>query len=118
MIPLVLRPYRDYLRLWLSRVASVTAGQMLMVAVGWQLYDLTGSAWDLGLVGLLQFLPSLTLMLVAGQVVDRYHRARIVATCLAVQGSVAVLLFLGPSTGWPQRESASMAAARTDALSS
>ena len=34
-------------------MAGVTAGQMLMVAVGWQMYDLTGSPWDLGLVGLL-----------------------------------------------------------------
>ena len=63
-----------------------------MVAVGWHLYDLTGSAWDLGLVGLLQFLPSLALMLVVGQVVDRFHRARIVALCMAVQGGVAPFL--------------------------
>ena len=40
---------------------------MLMVALGWQMYDLTGSAWDLGLVGLLQFLPALALALPAGQ---------------------------------------------------
>ena len=65
---------------------------MLMVAIGWQMYDLTGSAWDLGLVGLMQFLPSLALMLVAGHVVDRHHRARIVACCLAVQGLVAAAL--------------------------
>ncbi len=37
---------------------------MLMVAVGWQMYDLTSSAWDLGLVGLLQFLPALALVLI------------------------------------------------------
>ena len=104
MIPAALRPHRDYLRLWLSRVLSVTSGQMLMVAVGWHLYDLTGSAWDLGLVGLLQFLPSLALMLVVGQVVDRFHRARIVALCMAVQGGVAALLLVGPWTGWPARE--------------
>ena len=42
-----------FMRLWTARLASVAASQMLMVALGWQMYDLTGSAWDLGLVGLL-----------------------------------------------------------------
>ena len=40
MIPAALRPYPDYLRLWVARVATVAAGQMMMVAVGWELYDL------------------------------------------------------------------------------
>jgi MFS family permease len=87
------------LRLWFARIAGVSAGQMMMVAIGWQMYDLTGSAWDLGLVGLLQFLPSLLLMLWAGHVVDRHHRARIVATCLGLQGAVAVTLTLAPAEG-------------------
>ena len=103
MIPAALRPYPDYLRLWVARVATVAAGQMMMVAVGWELYDLTGSAWDLGLVGLLQFLPSLLLMLVAGQVVDRFHRARIVSICVGSQGLVALLLMLGPLPGLSHR---------------
>lgn len=71
--------YRDYLRFWLARLAGTATNQMLMVALGWQMCDLTGSAWDLGLVGLLQFLPSLVLMLPAGDVVDRHHRARVAA---------------------------------------
>jgi MFS family permease len=96
-------PYPDYLRFWVARVAGTSANQMLMVAVGWQLYDLTGSAWDLGLVGLLQFLPSLALMLVAGDVVDRRHRARVAATCMAVQAGVALLLAAAPMLALPQR---------------
>ena len=51
--------HRAYLRFWCSRLAGAAGNQMMMVAVGWQMYDLTGSAWDLGLVGLLQFLPAL-----------------------------------------------------------
>jgi hypothetical protein len=47
----------DYMRMWFARLSSTAAQQMLMVAVGWQMYELTGSAWDLGLVGLFQFLP-------------------------------------------------------------
>lgn len=94
---------RDYMRLWWARLAGVAASQMLLVAIGWQMYDLTGSAWDLGLVGLLQFLPALALVLVAGDVVDRHHRARIVALCVAAQGLVALALALAPFGGLSQR---------------
>ena len=98
-----LRAHRSFMRLWVARLAGTAANQMLMVAVGWQLYDLTGSAWDLGLVGLLQFLPSLALMLWAGDVVDRRHRARVAAACMAVQTGVALLLAAAPLTGLPMR---------------
>ena len=46
---------RPFIRLWLARLAGVSANQMLMVAVAWHMYDITSSAWDLGLVGLFQF---------------------------------------------------------------
>ena len=103
MIPAALLPQRDYLRFWWARLASTGASQMLMVAVGWQMYDLTGSAWDLGLVGLLQFLPALALVLVTGDVVDRHHRGRIAALCVGVQAAVALVLALAPWAGGPQR---------------
>ena len=81
------------MRLWTSRLLGTTANnQMLLVSLGWQMHDLTHSAWDLGLVGLFQFLPALALVLVAGQVVDRYHRARIVALCMAAQAVNAAAL--------------------------
>ncbi len=87
------------MRLWYARLFGATANQMLLVAVGWQMYDLTGSAWDLGLVGLYQFLPALLLTLVAGHVADRLHRGRIVAVCLVAQAVVALLL-VAASQGW------------------
>ena len=92
------------MRFWWARVAGTSANQMLMVAVGWQMYELTGSAWDLGLVGLLQFLPALALVLVAGHVVDRFQRARIVALCMAAQAAVAVLLALAAWRGFAHRD--------------
>ncbi|RVT49008.1 MFS transporter [Rubrivivax albus] len=92
------------MRLWWSRLAGVGAGQMLMVAVGWQIYDLNGSAWDLGLVGLLQFLPALLLALPAGQLIDRWHRGRILAACMAVLGAAAVLLAVASHGGWVTRD--------------
>ena len=66
MIPAAIAPYPSFLRFWSSRVASTMAQQMMMVALGWHMYDLTGSALDLGWVGLAQFLPALMLVLPAG----------------------------------------------------
>ena len=96
--------HRACLQLWFARLAGTAANQMLMVALGWQMYDLTGSAWDLGLVGLYQFTPALLLSLVAGQVVDRFHRGRIVAACLALQGVATGLLMVGTLAHGVSRE--------------
>lgn len=98
-----LRSHRSFMRLWWSRLAGVGAGQMLMVAVGWQVYDLTGSAWDLGLVGLLQFAPALLLALPAGQLVDRWHRGRILAGCMVVLAGVALVLATASHSGLATR---------------
>ncbi len=99
-----LRDCPAFLRLWVARLAGTAASQMLMVAVGWQIYDLTGSAWDLGLVGLLQFAPALALVLVAGHVVDRHQRARILALCLAAQVVAALALMVAAAHGATTRE--------------
>ena len=100
---------RAYMRMWFARLFGTTGNQMLMVAVGWQMYELTGSAWDLGLVGLYQFLPALLLTLVAGHVADQVHRARIIAACLVTQAVVALVLVCaaqgwGASGSWASRE--------------
>ena len=92
------------MRFWYSRLASTSANQMLMVAVGWQMYDLTGSAWNLGLVGLLQFLPALLLVLVAGHVVDQFDRARIAALCMLAQVGIACVLALAAHEHWASRD--------------
>lgn len=92
------------MRFWFTRLSATTGNQMLMVAVGWQMYELTGQAWDLGLVGLYQFLPALLLTLVAGHVADRVHRARIVAACVLAQGLVAAVLVVATLGGWVSRD--------------
>ncbi|MES2937688.1 MAG: MFS transporter [Pseudomonadota bacterium] len=84
--------HRAFFRLWLTRLAGTAASQILMLAISWHMYQLTGSAWDLGLVGLLQFLPALAAALPAGHAADRFHRARLVQLSLAVQCVVALLL--------------------------
>ena len=92
---------RDYMRMWAARLSSTAAQQMLMVAVGWQMYELTNSAWDLGLVGLYQFAPALLFTLVAGHAADRWHRGLIVALCLLAQ-AVAALVLVAATAGWGQ----------------
>lgn len=96
--------HRAFMRLWVARLAGTAGNQMLMVAMAWQIYDLTGSAWDLGLVGLLQFLPSLPLVLPVGHAIDRYHRGRLLALCLACQVVIGVVLCLGSASGLLTRE--------------
>ncbi len=90
---------RQFMRLWIARLFGTAGNQMLMVAIGWQMYDLTASAWDLGLVGLYQFMPALLLTLVAGHVADRLHRGRIIAACILAQAVVALLL-VSATQGW------------------
>ena len=92
------------MRFWLARLAGVMANQMLMVALAWHMYDITGSAWDLGLVGLFQFLPALLMTLPAGHLADRLHRGRIVATCMLAQAAMALLLVVATQRGFATRE--------------
>ena len=71
--------------LFISRLSSNGANQMMAVAAGWQVYELTGSALHLGLIGLVQFAPPLLLMLATGQVADRYNRRLILRLCYVLE---------------------------------
>ncbi len=89
--------------LW-TRLLGTSANQMLMVALAWQMYDLTGRAWDLGLVGLMQFVPALLLTIPAGMLVDQADRRKVLAASLLVQAVVALLLAWGSHGGWVGRD--------------
>ena len=62
------------------------------VAVGWSVYEQTGSSLALGLVGLAQFLPILLFFLPAGHFADRFERRSVIVTSLALSASAALLL--------------------------
>lgn len=96
--------YKQFLFFWLARLSGMVANQMLMVAVAWQMYDITGSAWDLGLVGLFQFVPALLLTLPAGHLVDRLRRGLIFALCMFLQALVALLLVWATLGDFASRE--------------
>ncbi len=69
---------RSFVAFWLARTASMFGFQMLNIVVSWQIYSVTGRAFDLGLIGLAQFLPSVLLALPAGHIADQFDRRRIV----------------------------------------
>jgi MFS family permease len=100
-----LRRHRPFALYWVARVSSTVALQMQAVAVAWQMYDLTRNPLDLGLVGLVQFVPAALFVLVAGHVADRYDRRKIVRTCQLVSGLATATLAVGAAGGWMTRES-------------
>ncbi len=96
--------HRPFLLFWLGRVFTSMANNMLAVAIGWQMYDLTNSAMDLGLVGLVQFAPALLFTLVVGHVADRYERRLILSLCLTLQVLLVGVLLLSTHEHWINRE--------------
>ena len=88
----------------LARVASTLALQMQVVAVGWQIYQITGSAFDLGMIGLVQFVPSLFLVFLVGTVADHFDRRIVLILSVLLQALCALLLGVGSAGGWLGRE--------------
>lgn len=86
--------HRPFVQLYILRLGSNTSNQMLAVVVAYQVYELTESAWHLGLVGLVQFLPPLLLLLLAGQIADRFNRRQILRCAFAVEIAAAMGLLL------------------------
>jgi MFS family permease len=84
--------HRAYLRFWTARLLTTFATQVVSVAVGWLMYDLTRDPFDLGLVGIAQFLPSLTLFLVTGVVADRFGRRIIMGLAGLLESACAAAL--------------------------
>ena len=92
--------HRPFLFFVSARAFSEFSYQIGTVAVGWQVYALTGSAFALGMVGLVQFIPSALLVFAAGHVADRYDRRRVVQICQYVQALTAGFLAWGTFGGW------------------
>ncbi len=102
--PSILR-HKPFAFFWFARGFTSIAFQIQGVAVGWQIYALTGSPFYLGLVGLAQFLPMFLLTLAVGHVADRYDRRVVVRLCQIVEGLAAAALALGSFSGWQSKES-------------
>src|SRR5580692_7848150 len=90
----------SFLFFLLSRSLTRFASQIGAVAIGWQIYDLTGSAFELGMIGLVQFLPTALLVFVAGHTADKFERKRVVQLCQLAEALTAVFLCWGSYAGW------------------
>jgi len=86
--------HRDFRLLWVGVLFSGFAAQMVAVAVGWQVYAIHHSAFDLGLIGLAEFVPLPLLALPAGQLADRLPRTLVFSGSIVAEAVVAGLLLL------------------------
>jgi MFS family permease len=86
--------HRSFLVFWSARFLATFATQIVSVAVGWQIYDLTRDPFDLGLVGIIQFIPSLLLVLVTGAIADRFGRRLIMGLSASLEALCALALLL------------------------
>ena len=102
--PLLLRHHRPFVAVWFARSFTASAFQMLTVAIGWNLYQLTGNVMDLGWVGLIEFAPRLLFMLHTGHVADRYDRRKVAALCQSVQAMIALTLAISSAGDHITRE--------------
>jgi MFS family permease len=97
--------HRNFSLFLLARFCSTLAVQMQGVAVGWQVYSISGNPLDLGLIGLAQFAPFSVLVLVAGQLADRADRRAILFLCFTVECLCGIFLLYFTVTGqqavWP-----------------
>ena len=93
---LLVRVFRLYS---ISRVTAGIGQSMLQAIIAWQVYALSGSALDLGLVGLVRFVPALSLSLVSGVVVDTYDRRRILLIAQAVPVVTSLVMLAAIATG-------------------
>src|SRR6202050_4650865 len=84
----------DFVLFQIARFMIVAAVEMQAVAVGWQVYDITKRALDLGLVGLAQFLPGILLFLASGHASDRFERRKVLGTCYAGYALCSSLLLI------------------------
>ena len=103
-LPPVLRE-RDYTRLLSSSIAYGFGREMVFVAVGWQVYDISRNPFHLGLVGLAEFLPLALFALPAGAIADRFSRKHVLIASLLIDAAITLALLVvslsGANSLWP-----------------
>ncbi len=94
----------SFVLFWCARTFTNGAYMMQGVAVGWQIYELTNDPFDLGLVGLAQFVPLVGFSLIIGQVADLFDRRLVVASCQLTKAVAALALAIGTARGALSRD--------------
>ncbi len=91
---------RDYMYLWLGMVAMMGGMQMQMLARGYLVYDLTGSAALLGIVTAGSAIPMLVLALFGGAIADRLDRKRLIQVGQVIVGLLALAVGISIYAEW------------------
>lgn len=84
--------YRDFRLLWIGQIISNAGSQMQIVALNWQIYLLTNSAFALGLIGLFRFLPIILFSLIGGTFADAHNRKKIMLVTQSVLAILSLIL--------------------------
>jgi len=92
--------HKPFLLFFLASGCSELAYQIAFVALGWQVYELTHSAMDLGMIGLIQFLPSILFVFLIGHAADKYDRRRLLQICQLLETCTAIFLTVGSLGDW------------------
>jgi MFS family permease len=95
---------RPFVLFWVARLCSTMGYHMLALTIGWQIYQITDSAFDLGLVGLIQFVPAVALTLLIGHTADRYDRRLIVRGAQCIHALAAIMITVALLAGALTRE--------------
>lgn len=90
-----------YQRYFSGNLLFILGLQMQKAAVGWEMYQRTGSALNLGFVGLVQFLPQVALVAVAGHVTDVYNRKHVLMAAVLLSATAAIVLAINAVLGGP-----------------
>ena len=98
--PLAALRYPNFALLCASRFCSITSIALFSASVMWQVFDLSGSAFQLGLIGLVRFVPHLAVSLLAGAFADTYDRRRIAMLAQIVPALCAITLYVATTGGY------------------
>src|SRR6185295_146973 len=102
--PLAILRYPNFVKFTISRSFSTLGMGLLQAVMAWQVYDISGSAFNLGLLGLLRFIPALALSLIGGAVADTYNRRTIIIIAQTVPLTCAILLSMASFGHWVSLE--------------
>jgi MFS family permease len=92
--------HKQFALYWWTRVLSTVGYQMVDVAIAWQIYQITDSAFLLGLVGLILFIPVIAGTFIIGHVADHYDRRSVIRICQLSKALGAVILLIADYTGY------------------
>ena len=95
---------KPFVLFWLARLSATMGYHMLAITIGWQMYELTNSALDLGLIGLIQFIPSVVLTLLIGHAADRYDRRMIVRGAQSIYVVASIMIAIALMAGMLTRD--------------